>query len=236
MKQDPFEGALRSGLGTIRAGRGPCPDHDTLLEFADGQLPADRAAGIQQHIDSCGKCDYLVTSLARFDAEEDKPEPAPARWRIFESLVALLRHPALAYGLVLLLAYPAYLGLFHRSITPAVSPEVESAPSLDLTVTRSVAAAEPTVTLGPSDRTFVVAVPVQIESGKQYSAQIVNESTKKSVTAVSSIRGVNGKGGFNLVCQARNFPAGQYTLIVKESGLDTGKSYEESRFAFLLHR
>jgi len=236
MREEPFEDALRLGFDAIRAERGHCPDNDTLLEFASGRLPADRAAGIQEHVSSCGKCDYLITSLARFDAEEGEPPPATARWFAFRSLLASLRHPALAYGLALLLAYPAYLGLFHRSIGPTASVELEFAPSLDLTVTRSADGAEPTLTLGPSDRTFVLSVPVQREAGNRYSAEIVNEYTKRSMAAVSSIRGVNGRASFNLVCQARDFPSGQYTLNVRESDLNMSKPYEEFRFAFVLRR
>ena len=48
-----------------------CPDETTIAAFMEALLPADRAACVEQHIDTCAECAALLASLGRVYGPEN---------------------------------------------------------------------------------------------------------------------------------------------------------------------
>ena len=52
-----------------------CPDETTIAAFIEAELPADRAACVEQHIDQCVECAALLASLGRVYGPQEVDAP-----------------------------------------------------------------------------------------------------------------------------------------------------------------
>lgn len=105
------EGQIRESYSKKATDRGDCPASEDLVRYHQRQLTSEEMLRIKQHVDVCGSCDWSVVELWEFDsvASSAVPEPEESRRKGF----LILFHPAFAYGIVLVLLYPAYRGLFY---------------------------------------------------------------------------------------------------------------------------
>lgn len=264
------DGALRRSFQAIRKGRGACPEAELLARFLAGGLSGEESATVNAHLAACGICDLLVTRMKQFEEPAERSEAALEReWaaaerKLLEGLearesagflrrgrrvfVALLRRPALAYALVLLLLYPAYLGLFSKrpaagegastrriSAPPPPSAGLHAARILDLNQVRGPGGVGNTIRLGAGDKLFILSFFVPIRTGLRYSAAITDEGGK-TVTAQSELTSSDAKGNFYLVCDAQPFSGGRYMVTVEEVSLQTGQAGRHFRFEFALSR
>ena len=99
----------------------PHPDEEQLLRYADGELPARRAAGIRSHLNACWHCraaldelQCVVGECVRYRAavlQRHLPAP-PAPWvdiyREFDVIDASFDHPSLAGRLAAMLRWPMH--------------------------------------------------------------------------------------------------------------------------------
>ena len=68
-----------------------CMQHSgNLVAYADGELPADRAALVERHVQSCGSCTAVVAELRRVNALPPPPviEPSADFDRMFWTKLA----------------------------------------------------------------------------------------------------------------------------------------------------
>lgn len=56
-------------LGTLKAGRGECPDIDLLLSLREGELPEEARLLLEKHVSLCGICQELLQRA------EEAPSP-----------------------------------------------------------------------------------------------------------------------------------------------------------------
>lgn len=47
----------------------PCPSADTLIDYADGQLPAEQHRAVVDHLSSCMACSAFLNGLAAVDRQ-----------------------------------------------------------------------------------------------------------------------------------------------------------------------
>lgn len=267
-----FEEDLREQYGSLLAGRGPCPDQDTLIQYSDCALPPEESAAVEHHVLSCGSCDHLMNALRQMNDEWESPKTTRSRWPSFERrlrkrlhsrlfgqsdavlsaapgprgrpwarfgglIASVVMRPAFAYALVLILVYPAYLGLSMRQghITPpprssfrgeagrgtssVASSDVQPAVVIDLSVTRD--GRTPAVRPLPDDESFILSFFVPMKIGFTYYA-VIRDSTGKALTTVP-LKSPDGTGNFSLVCNRRRFGPGTYSLEVLERDPRTGQ-------------
>ena len=205
---EAFEREFGAGFDALRSRRSDCPDTDLLSRYLGGETTEEESAGIRRHIAACGICDLLIERMKPFDRV---PQPGPSQ-RVY----GWLRTPALAYALVALLLYPAYLGTFGRrqaAEAPQPPAAVEPAKVLDLSPERGGRfQARP----GERDRVFVLSFFIPVRDGVRYTATITGEDGK-AVAAPRQLEDHNGAGNFHLVCSRDLFRPGRYTLTVTGS-------------------
>ncbi len=153
---------------------------------------------------------------------------APSKNSISGFLKAFLQHPALAYFLVLVLAYPAYLGITlilnnqpaHRLPAPietvSVPEPIRSVRVLYLDVTRDAESGLPTLEAPAGDDTFVLSFFVPAKPGHHYSIRI-NDSSGKVVATMSNMPGPDGSGNVHILCERKEFAPGTYALTITDT-------------------
>jgi hypothetical protein len=121
-----------------------------LLAFQDGTLSEHARAAVQQHVAGCPSCAEELRAVRRFDAgttESIRADPEAAR-PTPRRLARMLWHPAVAYGVALLVVASAVLQR-RGEVTPAVRVAAReaapplAAPRLELAVPPPEAAREP---------------------------------------------------------------------------------------------
>lgn len=219
----------------MRKIRGECPDTETLVRAVENSLPADARTDIAGHLAVCGLC----ANEARMLREAENPgSPDPqvlksSEKRIREKVHRLLNHAAgprsrtavlrvIAAALavmVLLLAYPAYVGL--KQILPGdSSAEMGSMEviKLESAVRRSTLPAATAFEQPAGDSVgLMFFVPIQGSPGVNYDCQIRRGAA--TLHEVHGIKSFDGLGNFLLTLRARHLtPSPDYLLIVTESG------------------
>jgi len=148
---------------------------------------------------------------------------------------AALRKPMVAYALLLLLLYPAYLGIVqirHPAGKSTASSRGESGSTTVVVPPPSLPAPMPALIVNldrvrgekggghagavPNGVNLVVLQffwPVRL--GATYSGQI-KDATGRVVVPVPDLTSSDSKGNFSLVCERKYLPPGNYTLTVVE--------------------
>jgi hypothetical protein len=122
----------------------PHPSPADLLAYADGTLGSEARAAVAQHLAGCRSCTEELRALGRFDvtASERPAQPAsrPAARRPIAALGSLLRHPAFAYAVALLVVAGALIerrrdvgtsrppAVASRDVAPRAEPSPPPAP------------------------------------------------------------------------------------------------------------
>jgi hypothetical protein len=76
MSHDEFDEKLPGAFHALKSERGPCPESDTLVQYANGELAPDRSAAVESHLSLCGICLTLITRL-----RQDAPVLADKEWK-----------------------------------------------------------------------------------------------------------------------------------------------------------
>lgn len=234
-----FEEQIRDSYKKKTADRGDCPSPDELIRYHQRELSTDELFSIKQHVNVCGSCDLTVVQLSEFDSATSSAVRDPEESKRKGFLVRLLFHPMLAYGIVLVLLYPAYQGLFKSDRTPKQAVGATgSAMDFDLghaSTTRSTPQKkEVVVTLLPAERFFILTFFVPVRSAYRYEMEIRNEH--RMVVDSGVIRGRDSVGNFSIVAASSLFPDGRYDLAVQEIESETGTTRDEHYFQFRVTR
>ena len=199
-----FSNLLRPGIRELQERRGPCPSAEDLVAYRDSRLPVEEAARVRDHVEACGLCD---AQLGRLEAAD------PPLWR---SGWALVQKPALAYGLVALLLFPAYRGL----IQPVGNVGIAPVPSFSLDVVRSDSQSQksPFVRLADNERFFLLSffIPFKASPPHRYEVVVVRGDQTALVPA-QPLRNCDAVGNCLLLCDVALFAPGEYEVRVQET-------------------
>ncbi len=217
-----FAASLRDGVKELKAERGPCPSSEELLAFFEERLTAPDAFRVRNHVEACGLCDLVLGRLANTDGHALEPTNDWRRiWRY-------LWNPAVAYGLVALLLFPAYLGLrqrlsprvFEESTSPAIS-----IPSFSLDSQRGagIAAQAHVVRLKDQDKSFILEFFVPMSTDRHYFAEIRDGSGRSAISRREVVSG-DSPGKVSIVCRREAFRSGDYTVTVTDDS--TARRFE----------
>lgn len=223
---------------------GPCPSTEDLVAFSNRSLPIEETLVIRRHVQQCGLCDWALAQLKDFDAATKQAER-----RLFALPLRLFRRPSLAvaYLLVVLLLYPAYLGIFQTpevvyrrlpqaTAKPPAAESMNSAPLVDLgdaTVKRgsaSSAAAIPEVALPTNAKYLVLRFYLPVHPDHVYRMQLHRADSDRMVESVE-IRSQDPLGNFSVVAPARLFrQIGDYVVVVQEMEQGAGNPLDQYEF------
>jgi hypothetical protein len=236
-KDDALDRELQAGFQSLARQRGACLSEDTLEHLLHGGLSAAEVESARAHIAACGLCELRLANLESIDAP-----PRPPFWGVWMRAWRLVRQPAFAYALVLLLAVPAVLEIWPRKPSPnaqavpsAPSPSSASAPAEwavegipVITLNRERGSgASVRVVPAAADDLFALAFYIPEIRGHHYQAQVISRSgaARPAVRLADS----DGLGTFQLLCRRASFPPGSYRLKVwDEAG--TGSDGDEYAF------
>jgi hypothetical protein len=244
---------------------GTCAPADLLERFVRGELDGKQEQEIREHVKQCGICGLIVERLPEALAVESEGEvptmDEPLAGRVDEGFRNHLAqsgsaeaarerkpkrsafpwlHPAFAYGLVLLLIYPAYVGVSSRfggggaeakRETPAEQPALVPASIIDLNAERGPATTDRPAAQGPGTGAQVLTFFVGVNPALRYTASLA-DSTGAAVFDAGEIWSSDGEGTFYLVCPKRLLPGGAYKLRVAASDRPSGKVEKEYVFEF----
>lgn len=232
--QPEFSAEVQDAFRQMRLRRSPCPDSAQLEAFQRNALSAAEAEPIRLHVSECGICDAVLERLKHYDRAERSVSAGVLR----RAASWLFLSPAVAWLVVLLLVYPAYVGL--HPITPAPQPGpataghatearlpavrhelagLISAKTFDLRQVRGkTGAGARRVELQPEERAFILSFWLEIKDGERYTASIAAPDGRPIITNQQALP--NDKiGNFFLVCDRRLFPSpGVYTLRLQGDG------------------
>lgn len=153
-------------------------------------------------------------------------------------LGAWLRSPAVAYLVVLAMAYPAYRGLTRSAPSDEATPIVLSRPQgIDAqspSRSGSGGAQGPAITIEEQGGPTVVTVFVPIDERYRYRLEVFDRAGRSRFRQ-NDARSFDGYGTFALVLPAEFLTAGDYELRVDELG-DDGQPIEVFRFPFEVQR
>ena len=211
-------------------------ESEKLVVFAEEpeSLDPEDIAATVKHLQSCPECYVELQTLKRANLELEAREKqgkagfveqASVWERTFKRLIWLVRRPAFAYLIIILLAYPAARWLMPR-LSPAevyVLSEQTRTPQEPMQVLRS-----------EEEKEVRLRVPYWPDlEAQRYELRIETESGL-SVFAVQNFSDFGDQGFFYLDLSARYLPDGRYFLIVKEISRVDISVFEETRFPFRL--
>jgi hypothetical protein len=207
-----------------------CIDTETgnlLHGYELGLLTDDETGRFEEHLLSC---EYCFAELKRFE-EQSRLLQSPAvvgveriaseveaavdeslgerlkRWLWPET--PILYRPALLLVIILLLLYPAYLGLFRQDARLAVRPVAE----LSLLPTRSSGAEAPVV--GAGQPVVIEFVCYDSQPGQPYRVRILDERGEV-VYGIDEYRGFDQYETGRLLLGADRLRPGAYRLVVDD--------------------
>lgn len=224
-----FAEMVRQGARQLREERGPCPNAEELVAFFERRLEPEDATRVESHVEACGLCD---AALGRLEAA--RQTGAESGWK---TVLSFLRRPAIAYGVVLVLLFPAYRGItLSRSARRAsdLSPLPISAPRYILDTVRG-AQSLPTVKLASDRDAFILSFLVPVRPKFRYTAQI-GENGAAPVSPATELVAEDDLGHCSVICPRELFRPGMYALTVKERTAQGNLTDRQFTFQFLVEK
>jgi len=230
--------------------RSQCPEVEVVERYVRGELPAPAAEEVRAHLEVCGICCVVVERLRELEAAVSPgSRGAEPNWETMERRLAEECRrmypekakqaersrwgwwvPALGYGLVVILAYPAWLGISRRPgeagvSAPAVQP-VGGAALVDLNTTRA-GQSLPVVVEREGETAAVLTFFVRAAAGTRLSVAIV-DGAGRVVQEFREVRSSDDQGNYCVVVDPHSLPLGKYRLTAKDSNrpAESGTSFE----------
>lgn len=139
--------------------------------------------------------------------------------KVYEFIAGLFLKPAFAYVLVLLLLYPAWLGLYEKTgqQNSAGPFYIENIYVLEPTGIRGPERQLKEIDLKDSPGFFALSfvIPINNPENPEFTAVIVNSDNKITWNA-GNLTFLDEYGTVILICPRKYFPADEYRLIVSE--------------------
>ena len=213
-----------------------------IYSEAKDELHTEDLLRIEKHLESCQNCKRELQILEKVN-QSLKPAREISLLEIIGQRLRgifpkLLTKPALAYIIILLLLYPAWLGIFQlrREIRKMQEPRVAQANyELIQFDTRSGAKVENEIKIPPQTEVFSLSfsIPILAAENIRYDVEILDARNRR-VWQKRDIKSLDEYGTFLLICHSRFFPEGSYTLKVEEVNTKDGQVQEEFVFSFEL--
>lgn len=208
-----FSKLLRPGIRELRERRGPCPSSEELVAFHEKRLPVEEAAWVRDHVEACGLCDV---QLGRLEVA-DRPRRRSFWWAIW----AFVRQPAVAYGFVALLLFPAYRGLIQPARKLVTKPifGVVPVPKFSLDVLRSGSETQKSrlVRLAGNEEVFLLSFFIPLKASPPHRYEVVVLQDQTAVVPAQPLRNCDEIGNCLLLCDAALFSSGRYEVRVQET-------------------
>lgn len=213
---------------------------EKLLLFIEEpeSLSPDEKATIEKHVESCATCYNEIQTLKRVNLElvgqeEEKSESTkkvPFWEKMTEGLIWLVRKPAFAYAVAILLAYPAarWLLLQPQPPVPPVAPE-----KVYMLSEQTRTPAKPTVVLrDKNDRLIRLDIPFWPDLDNNLYELMIKSENGQTIFDVADFAEFGSQGMFQLVLNSDSFSDGRYVLIVKEKNKRDPSISSETNFPF----
>jgi hypothetical protein len=214
----------------------PTSEQLTLFAEAKDELPENELIQINAHLKDCKTCKKELDILFKVNQTlgYEKLNPVNSIFiKIKESLESIILRPVFVYILVLLLLYPAWLGIFKSGsgdLEPRVIRKNYELQSIGL---RSGSEQQNTVLLEKSSDFFSlsVSIPIDITEKLTYNAVILNND-KDIIWTEKNIQPLDQYGFFSVICSGEYFNDGEYLLRITEKGAVKEKLVESFDFPF----
>jgi hypothetical protein len=224
------------------------PSPELLVELSQGRSDTPELARARLHAEGCSECREVVSVLEKLETDlSGAPEPTGLRklWRQWLTgmraaeggLSWWLSSPLPAYLLVLLLLYPAYLGLvgvddLSERLESLEAPTLLS-PPITLKSGKERGAGEPQLQIERSGEYRVVTFFVPIAPQKyRYWVELTREG--EQIFHDDDARSFDGIGSFALLLPEGALASGSYLLRVEEVDRQSGETANVIEFAFAL--
>jgi hypothetical protein len=212
-----------------------------LAEEPESLIP-DEITAMVKHIQSCPECfaelQTLKSANLELEALEGKKKrkfTREASWgdKIAERLIWLVRKPALAYIIVLLLAYPAARWLIGPSQPRVTSvPKVVSEKVYLLSEQTRVTAEPTSVFRSNKEKRVRIGIPFWPDLEKQSYELKISTEAGQTIFAVKDFTDFGNQGFFQLILNTDSIPDGRYILILRETNRKDPASFSETNFPF----
>ncbi|MBN1415671.1 MAG: zf-HC2 domain-containing protein [Bacteroidales bacterium] len=195
---------------------------------------------IKNHLAVCPECQKELEILTEVNRSLDT-QPAESQLSgIIESILSffsqLFLKPAFAYILVLLLLYPAWLGIFRKNDRPMQvnkAVNIKDHFVLKQNNQRGYTNRQNVFELADTKGLFTLSfhLPDVDKKDFTYKARIIDE--KNNVKwQTSDLQFIDDYGNVLLLLNNSNFRTGPYTLIIDQKNTETGQTADEYTYVF----
>lgn len=189
----------------------------TLYHDSPQSLAPEVIARIEKHLEKCDRCSYELSFLRDLSTELKQSvshEPAqPTRKRKGRPFLSFLARPAIAYFLVLLLAYPAIQWIALRfSETQQETIAILDGKPQKLRQTSRSAGNYPVVKRRYEDELIVLAIPIYHNLRHFSYTYHLRPEVGKQAWEIEAITNMSKKDIIKLILNGRGIPDGVYTL------------------------
>ena len=194
----------------------------TIYSESKKELKKEVIQRIETHLSTCIQCQNELEALIAVNQSLEPDEKASVfssfKQKIDTLINGLILRPAFAYILLLLLLYPAWLGLFRRdSVHGNMSEPVNLNQLYVLSQNDQRASGKPLneINLKNTSGFFAISfsIPVNNINGSNYRADII-DSDSKIVWKSNKLTFIDEYGTAVIICPLKYFSAGKYTLSV----------------------
>lgn len=217
---------------------------EMLVIYAENksELSSQNVLEIEKHLETCADCQKEMQILEKvnqsFRATNGKTLFEKLKTRLSELFPKALVSPALAYVIILILLYPAWLGVFklRNEIQRMREPGIASSPyELKSSDTRAGIENQNEIILPsqPDVITLCFNIPILVREDIRYDALIL-DNDKKIIWERKDIKSMDEYGTFLLICHSRFFTHGTYMLKVKEVSLTDNQVRAEFNFSLYI--
>jgi hypothetical protein len=216
------------------------PSSETLVQLVQDPAETSELVAARAHVDVCSECLDVISVLQRVETDLDREsdtESKPGFWRKWLTAARAshwLASPLPAYVLVLLLLYPAYVGLIGSSgrLDSFEEPALLS-PPVALESGRERGAEVPRLHIDRSGRHRVVTFFVPI-APQRYRYRVELTRRGERIFYADEARSFDGIGTFALLLPEGTLESGSYTLRVEEVDKQSRETANVIEFVFEL--
>ena len=199
---------------------------------------------IEKHLKSCDLCQEELETLKNVNLElkalENKEklklaEETSFLKKIAEGLIWLVRRPAFAYIIILLLAYPAARWIFRKPPTGMLPIPKVASERVHILSEQTRLTTEPTsVFRSEKDNKVRVGMLFWPDLDRNSYELFINTESGQTIFYQKDFTGFGEQGFFQLVLNADSIPDGKYVLILRETNKKDSSISSETYFPFNL--
>jgi len=200
------------------------PEQMVLYAEAKYELSNNDVIKIEQHLTACTDCKKEFQILEDVNRSIIPTKNIHLLERITQGFIDLfpkfISKPKLAYIIIILLLYPAWLGIFKlNNMKKKIMEPTVAQVNYELLQSGIRAEASEVIEIELSPQTDIFSlsfnVPILVSENIRYDAIIV-DNQNKAVWQISDIKSLDRYGTFLLICHSKYFAEGNYILRISE--------------------